>query len=305
MECPKCGAAQGAGRDECSACGIVFSRWQPRQVRRPTLSSSTPVQPPASSGGGIPMPFILVGIVFVVIFGLMWTKHVREQRAKFNPDDMLNEINNKGSNLRRQLREEQAAIARAQNRASMTAAAVTPKLPSDIDEERLKNMFEECNYFRDSVVVDIPKKFQPNIYRLILDRYPATSMAAVEHLIEFDPPFNAGEAARHLPNPAYPGDMITVKLTPYAYQKVDVREDDDVYHFGLGRRKVEITRTTLISESKISAEFTWTLEQSAGANLSPEGEGRSGAAEFQRTAGGWSMVRAFRNTHNSYTNICP
>src|SRR2546423_137478 len=145
MECPKCGAAQEAGREECSACGIVFSRWQPRQVRRPTLSS-TPVEPPSSSGGRIPMPFILIGVV-VVIFGLMWTKHVREQRAKFNPDDMLNEINNKGSNLRRQLREEQAAIARAQNRAAMTAAAVTPKLPADLDEDRIKTLLEECGYF--------------------------------------------------------------------------------------------------------------------------------------------------------------
>lgn len=303
MECPKCGAAQEAGREECSACGIVFSRWQPRQVRRPTLSS-TPSEPPASSGG-IPMPFILIGLVFIVIFGLMWTKHVREQRAKFNPDDMLNEINNKGSNLRRQLREEQAAISRAQNRAAMTAGAVTPKLPSDLDEERIKSMIEECNYFRDTVVVDIPKKLQPNIYRFVADRYPATTMASVEHLIEFDPPFNPAQAAHYVPNPAYPGDVITVKLTPYAYQKVDVREDDDVYHFGLGRRKVEITRTVVTSESKIVAEFTWTLEQSAGASLSPEGSGPKGAADFERTAGGWSLVRAWRNTHNGSTNICP
>lgn len=303
MECPKCGAAQEAGRDECSACGVVFSRWQPRQVRRTTLSSA-PAEPPAQSGG-IPMPFILIGIVFVVIFGLMWTKHMREQRAKFNPDDMLNEINNKGSNLRRQLREEQAAIARAQNRAAMTAAAVTPKLPSDIDEERMKSMIEECNYFRDTVVVDIPKTLQPNIYRMNLERYPAIAIAAAEHLIEFDPPFNASEAARHVPNPAGPGDMITVKLTPYAYQKVDVREDGDVYHFGLGRRKVEITRTFVTSESKVSASFSWTLEQSAGANLSPEGEARTGGADFQRTAGGWSMGRAIRYTHSSSTSICP
>lgn len=303
MECPKCGAAQEAGREECSACGIVFSRWQPRQVRRPTLSS-TPAEPPASSGG-IPMPFILIGLVFVVILGLMWTKHAREQRAKFNPDDMLNEINNKGSNLRRQLREEQAAIARAQNRAAMTAAAIKPKLPSDIDEERIKSMIEECNYFRDSVIVDVPKKLQPNIYKFVADRYPATTMAAVEHLIEFDPPFNPAQAARYVPNPAYPGDMITVKLTPFAYQKVDVREDDDVYHFGLGRRKVDITRTVVMSESKVVAEFTWTLEQSAGASLSPEGAGPKGVADFERTAGGWQMSRAFRNTHNGSVNICP
>ena len=304
MECPKCGAAQDAGREECSACGVVFARWNPRQVRRTTLSS-TPVEAPASSGGGIPMPFIFIGIVFVVIFGLMWTKHMREQRAKFNPDDMLNEINNKGSNLRRQLREEQASIARAQNRAAMTAAAIKPTLPSDIDEERIKTMIEECGYFRDSVIVDIPKKLSPNVYRLTVDHYPATTMAAVEHLIEFDPPFNPGQAARYLPDPANPGGVITVKLTPYAYQKVDVREDDDVYHFGLGRRKVEITRTFLTTESKVSASFTWTLEQSAGSSLAPEGEARTGTADFQRTSGGWSMVRAFRNTHNSYTNICP
>ena len=216
MECPKCGATQDPEREECAACGIVFARWQPRQVRRPTLSS-TPVEP-RPSGGGIPMPFIIIGVVFVVIFGLMWTKHIRESRAKFNPDDMLNEINNKGTNLRRQLREEQASIQRAQNRAAMTAAAITPKLPSDLDEDRIKTLIGECSYFRDSVTVDIPKTLQANIYRLTLDHYPAISMAAVEHLIEFDPPFNPGAASHQLPNPAYPGETINVKLTPYAYQ---------------------------------------------------------------------------------------
>lgn len=302
MECPKCGAAQDAGREECSACGVVFARWQPRQPRRPTLSS-TPVETPAPSAG-IPVPLLIVAAFIVVVVGLIWTKHHQAARASVNPDEILNEINNKGSNLRRQLREEQAAIHRAQTRAAMTASAIKQELPSDLDESRITDLIQSCSYFSDRVTVDIPKKFQANIYRIILDRYPALPMAVVEHLIEFDPPsFNSSAASRYLPNPAYPGEMINVKIVPYAYSKVDVSEGDDVYHFGLGRRRIDITRTTPTSESAVTATFTWGFDNNAGANLAPEREDRNGAAELQRTANGWSLVKVWRNMRNGSTGI--
>lgn len=302
MDCPKCGANQDAGREECSACGIVFARWQPRQVRRPTLSS-TPVEPPAPSSS-VPVPLVIVGAVILVIVGLMWTSHHQAARAKVNPDDILNEINNKGSNLRRQLREEQVAIQRAQARASMTANAITPKLPSDLDETQIAGLIESCSYFSDRITVDVPKKFQVNTYGFTLHDYPALPMAAVEHLIEFDPPsFNPSNAARYAPNPAYPGDWVTVKIVPYAYSKVDVSEGDNVYHFGLGRRRISITRATPTSESAVNVGFTWGFDNNAGASLAPEREDRSGAAEIQKTVSGWSVMKIWRNSRTSSTNI--
>jgi hypothetical protein len=302
MECPKCGAQQDAGREECSACGIVFARWQPRQVRRPTLPS-TPVEPPAPSSS-MPMPLVFAGIFIVVVAGLVWTNHHQAARAKVNPDDILNEINNKGSNLRRQLREEQASIHRAQARAAMTAEAITPKLPADLDESQITGLIQSCSYFSDRITVDVPKKFQVNIYGFTVHDYPALPMAAVEHLIEFDPPsFNPSNAARYAPNPAYPGDTITVKIVPYAYSKVDVSEGDNVYHFGLGRRRISITRATVTSESAVNVSFTWGFDNNAGASLAPEREDRNGAAEIQKTMGGWSLMRMWRNTRSGSTSI--
>jgi hypothetical protein len=299
MECPKCGAAQDAGREECSACGVFFARWQPR---RPTLSS-TPVETPAPSGG-IPVPLLIVAAFFVVVGGLIWTKHHQAARASVNPDEILNEINNKGSDLRRQLREEQVAIHRAQTRAAMTAEAIKPQLPDDLDESRITDLIQSCSYFSDRVTADIPKKFQVNIYRIILDRYPALPMAEVEHLIEFDPPgFNSSAASHSLPNPAYPGDTVSVKIVPYAYSKVDVSEGDDVYHFGLGRRRIEITRAQPLSESKVFAAFTWGFDNNAGASLSPEKQDRSGSAEVQRTSGGWTLLRVSRNSRGALETI--
>src|SRR4029077_6238946 len=157
-----------------SACGIVFARWQPRETRRPTLSS-TPVETPAPSAG-IPVPFLIVAAFLVIVGGLIWTKHHQAARASVNPDEILNEINNKGSNLRRQLREEQVAIHRAQARAAMTAEAIKPQLPTDLDESRITDLIQSCTYFSDRVSVDVPKKFQANAYRIILGRYPALPM---------------------------------------------------------------------------------------------------------------------------------
>jgi len=73
-------------------------------------------------------PLLIVVVVLVLIVGgFVLVNHSREARAKFNPDAMLNEINNKGANLRHQLRE-------AQSRAAMTAGAINNQLPADLDE---------------------------------------------------------------------------------------------------------------------------------------------------------------------------
>jgi hypothetical protein len=301
MDCPKCGAAQDDGREECSSCGIVFARWQPRAPRMPTQSTQVELEKPPVR---IPVPFIIVAAFFVIVGGLMWAKHQKELRAKADPDAILNEINNKGANLRRQLREEQAAIKRAQSRAAMTAGAINNQLPADLDESKIIDLIQGCNYFSEKVSVAIPKKFQVNTYRFTLNDYPAISMAAVQHFIEFDPPsFNPSDASRYLPNPASPGDTITVKVVSYAYTKVDVSEDPDLYHFGLGRRRVDITRAQATSDSAAGVAFKWNFENNDGADLAPERNDRNGGAELQKTSAGWSVHQLWRNTFNGSTGI--
>jgi len=140
---------------------------------------------------------------------------------------------------------------------------------------------------------------------LIEHDYPAIPMAAVEHLIEFDPPsFDFREASRHLPNPAQPGETVTVKVLPGASSKVDVSEDASVYHFGLGRRRIEITRAEATTESTATVTFKWGFDNNAGANLSPERSHRTGGADLQRGTDGWHVVRTWRMDWNEATGIC-
>jgi len=305
MNCPKCGAAQSAGREDCSACGIVFARWQPRAPRKPTLSA--PVEPEEKTLK-IPVPFIIVAFFFVIVGGLIWTKHSKEARAKMNPDDILNDINNKGTALRNDLRKTVDANVRAQNRAAAEAAAkaaaINSKLPDDLDETRIASLIERCSYFEERVTVDIPKKFQVNIFGFTIHDYPAITRAAVDHLIEFDPPsFNPSAAARYLPNPAQPGETVTVKLTSDANKKVDVTEDEKVYHFGLGRRRLEITRAGRMTDSTAFANFKWGFDNDGGANLAPEGTQRTGGADLQRGPGGWSVLRMWQTVWNGSNGI--
>ena len=297
MQCTKCGAEQAAGREECSACGIVFARWQPRAPRKPTLS--TPLDAPEQRPG-IPVPFIIVGLFFLVVGGFIWTRHHQEARASINPDDVLNEINNKGATLRRQLREEQTAIRRAQNRAAMTSAAINePKLPSDIDESKIQTLIEQCSYFQEQVQVDIPKEFHANLAALTVKSYPALGIAAAQHFVEFDPPsFSLSNAARYLPDPTRPGDTIKVNVVTFAYSKADIVDEGNVYRFGLGRRHVEITRITPYGESQLTVALHWTFDRDAAADLAPEKEVRSGSANLKRTADGWTRTEVYRQTRS-------
>jgi len=281
MECPKCGAPQDAGREECSACGIVFARWQSRAPRIPALS--TPVQP-EEPARRIPLPFIIVAVFFVIAGGLIWTRHQKEARARTNPDAMINDINNKEAALRSQLRD-------VQSRAAMTAGASNTRLPANLDESRITDLIQQCSYFSERVTVQIPKTFNGSTF----NDFPAISIAAAQHLIEFDPPFD--------PNSPQPGQAIAVKVLSSAYSSVDFSEDASVYHFGLGRRRVEITQAQETSSGIVTVAFRWNFENKEGAALGPERNDRSGGAEIQRTPNGWAAVKIWRNSNNGPASI--
>lgn len=254
--------------------------------------SSTPVEPPKTSGG-IPTHFIVIGLVIATILGFIWTRHHRATKKDLDTDAMINDINNKGANLRRQLREEQAAISRAQARAQMTAGAITPaKLPADFDEAKIREMLDACSFFQERVKIEVPRQVQS----YGMDYNPSVRAALAEHLIEFDPPTNS----------VPPGTTVNVKVTPSAYSKVDVSEEPAVYHFSLGRRRVEITRTVPTSESSVSVNFTWTFDQNGAPSLAPEGDSRSGTADVRRTADGWviqSISRTASRRSGSMTSF--
>src|SRR5581483_10160207 len=140
MQCPKCGSSQPVTNKECSTCGIIFDRWQPR-VPRKTTASSTPIpQPPAvepqPSGFQIPTSYVAISLAVLAIVGFIWTKHVRDTRPKSNGiDDTINQINNSGSKLRSDF---QNRGNRSGGVVRSSAVPVTSKLPSDLDESKIR-----------------------------------------------------------------------------------------------------------------------------------------------------------------------
>ena len=124
--------------------------------------------------------------------------------ANAKGDDILNEINVAGLKKRAQMQQEGATARRAEARATLVSGEAHPSYPSDLDEAAVRKIIEGCSYFQDRVTVEIPKQFQVNMYSWILDRYPSLPAAALEHLIEFDPPFDIEHAGHRVPNPAQP-----------------------------------------------------------------------------------------------------
>lgn len=300
MQCPKCGSSQPVTSRECASCGIIFDRWQPRSPNRKTTASSTPLPPPpapatASNAPRIPTPFIAVGLFFLIVVGLMWTKHAREAREKSGntTDQLINQINNSGAKLRSDL-QNRGTPQKSGGAIWASSASTGSKMPAGLDEGKIRDIIENCSYFQTDVHADIPKRITAGSY-VSLSRATAIGVAAQEHLIEFDPPLEGGVA---------PGDTVTVKVTQYASAKVLVSDNGDSYRFGLGRRHVRITDTHP-ANGGVTVNFTWTLDQSDAAALAPEGANPSGGAELKNAPlDGWTLTRAWQKSSGNLRYIC-
>ena len=302
MNCPKCGAVQDAAREDCSSCGIIFARWQERPRRTAPGFTPTPPESPQTSTG-VPPSVVIAGAVIVLIFGLVWTSHSRATREKAKGDDILNEINVAGLKKRAQMQQEGATARRAEARATLVSGEAHPSYPSDLDEAAVRKIIEGCSYFQDRVTVEIPKQFQVNMYSWILDRYPSLPAAALEHLIEFDPPFDSEHAGHRVPNPAQPGDTIKINLAPFTHRKIDVTDTADAYQFVLGRRRIDtMTSISRTSDSTVAILFNWKYEDGEG-NALDRAE-RSCGANLQRTSNGWAATQVWRNTRSASQAIC-
>ncbi|HJT18782.1 MAG TPA: hypothetical protein VJ853_15400, partial [Thermoanaerobaculia bacterium] len=227
----------------------------------------------------------------LAVVGFLWTKHVRDTRPKSNGiDATINEINNSGSKLRSDL----------QNRGSRggvvhaSALPAASRLPSDLDESKMRDIIESCSFFQNDLGVDIPKHVQAGAY-LNLSSSNAMATALRDHLIEFDPPIDS-----NLPY----GQPVNVIVTQFASAKVLVSDNGGSYRFGLGKRHVQITGAHQ-SGSTVNATFTWTLDQNDAADLAPEGLNPSGGADFQHSANGWTLTRAWQKSGGSIRYICP
>lgn len=194
MNCPKCGAVNQEGRAECSACGVVFARWRPREPRLPIAAAPTP----RAAGTSIRSPINLWVIVPVaatlLFFGMLFASSGRRSESAGQATKTV-----------------QASAGGAP--ASREAAVPGPT--RSIQDDEIRRLIEECIFFQERLVVRIPKSISPGTMRLI-DEEGAIALAANMGIVELDPPFDVSSARRHLPNPANPGPPSTVRPGPNA-----------------------------------------------------------------------------------------
>lgn len=107
MDCPKCSTPQADDHVECASCGIVFARWREIQDRARLASTPSPMMTGSERASGltIPLPVIFVVLVAIFTLGTAWTVHSKRARASStgSMDNLLNEINQKGIETRRNL----------------------------------------------------------------------------------------------------------------------------------------------------------------------------------------------------------
>src|SRR5262245_38284585 len=287
MDCPKCGAVNPDGSQECAACGIIFARWQPRPAR----TFSGPQQPipeiPPEKSTTIPVWMVFAALGIVVVFGLVWTARQRAARAKLNPDDIINNINVKGMKQRQSLAQE-AAKARAQALAAQLAAAPKAELPDDVNESAVIAILEQCSFFQQPAAVIVPKEFRSNSSRDVSTLYPGLAAAAREKLVEISPPIESSA----------PNEIIHVWLTDFANTRVEVTEvGDGMYHFGIGRRRItSVTPVAPSSDVVLNVMFDWKYERPVGLAIAPDGVAHKGGATLQRSGGGWTLNNAWAET---------
>jgi hypothetical protein len=270
------------GAEECAACGIIFGRW--REVPMRSSLSSTPL--PAPEPRRIPLPFIIVGAILFVLFGIIWTTHRHSASAQKNDlDATLDEINNKGEAERERLRNEswKATAAARHDRAVAAKAAASQglALPPTITEADVRRLIEGDALFQDNATVSVPKVFEASNYSNVAKQYPAIQLAKNEALIEFDPPF---EPARRTVE-----GLVEVKVPPTAFYKAMIRDRGDSWEIDVGKRKIDTLTVVTADDFKLAVTFTFTYEQAVGNALRPDGNSQRGDAQLTRGAEGWRV----------------
>lgn len=278
MNCPQCGAASQEGRDECPACGIVFARWRPRERKPPP-----PAEKRRTSSADARLKYwVAVPVAsMLVLFAVMWAAAVRQRD-------------------RHLLAQASRAAVEAGGQAEGDTAAAAAGAPA---EEEIREQIEACSYFQDDLTVTLPKTVSPGLMRLTAESSPGVVLAANMGLIEFDPPFDASQAARYLPDPTRPGQTSVVTLGTAA-AGLPIFDAGNEYRMELGRRRVETITNIYRSPSKVTAVYRWTVGAPELVNFAPDHQFRTGGADFANTAEGWVVTSVWINTYSAARIIC-
>ena len=281
MDCPKCGEANQDGRDECSSCGVIFSRWQPRQPRIPITRPRA--ADPDPKRAGVPW-LLLAGAAVIVVFGVMWTMHRRAARGSANLDDQLNAINAKA--IERQRRQ------RATEPKSAAPVRYPAPLPPEL-ESAARFALERCAWFSEPISFEVPKEFKKASYQEMVRKDPMIGALVRLHFIALDP---------SLAN-AMPDDTIEARLTTQVRGAMQVTEGSDWYRFDVGRRRLgELRANTNPTDSRMLVGFDWTFENAIADELT-DLKGRSGYGTLYTEGSAWKVAEA--SALPAHQRVCP
>jgi hypothetical protein len=281
MNCPKCGAVNQQGRDECSACGVVFARWRPREPKPPVEVIPPPREPGTSARSQINFWVAVPVAATVVFFGLLFASSGRRSEP---------------AGAGTQTVQAAAGGAPASGEASVSGSA------DSISDDEIQRLIEECDFFQERLVVRIPKSVSPGTIGLI-DDHGALALAANMGIVELDPPFDVSMARRHLPNPANPGGPSEVRLGRNA-SGVPITDMGSEFQIDLGRRRVESLSGIQRTAGKVGLFYRWTVENPSVLNFAPDQFHRYGGADIRWSGGRWAAKGVWLNTDSGARMLC-
>ena len=263
MNCPKCAALQSDDAGECSNCGVVFSRFRPRQ----TLSRA---HPSPDAGTTRTRPIVIIVVIVFLASGAIWTLRRREARANVDRAgavDMLDAINNKGLPTRTRLAEEERT---RMYRDQATGRA--NKIPEGLSIAVARQAIEQCSGFTTPVEIALPKEFTS--LDVAEQSYPALTAALRAGLV-----YETTEGNSHVVR-------IGTNRGGFTY-----RDAGDKWIFPLGRRRVTSVSERSGYGDHGEARFEFEFEQKlVGELLASDSTTFTGLAKFVRKNGQWTFA---------------
>lgn len=293
MECPKCGATQPSGCEECVSCGIVFARWREAQERGLLAASRRSTSPPVVEAAATSPLLIVAIVVAVLVAGTGWTVSRRSQRAanqaqlRADLNAKMEDINRKMGAAERRRAGARMASERARYPASLRESPAypagrkeKPAWPQGLSESSAKAQIETCTVFAEPFAVSISKNAQYNSSEVL------------------DLIFGLGLLT---------WDSGTGRVSlPQATDRALIIDHGDRFVVDFGAPRVEKILSVHWSESTGTVKYRWKFDNANAQRLARPRSGEpEGEASFRNHGGVWVVDRASAPYLNRRETTCP
>ncbi|MGN6183111.1 MAG: hypothetical protein ACTHQM_05595 [Thermoanaerobaculia bacterium] len=167
MLCPKCGAKQEDGREDCVACGIIFSRWWSARKRTIEAEERAAFASRNEEKRGIPGWVYLVVAFAVLMFGINWTRHARERRERLRSFFDATLHPNKDRTTTTAAPAPEPAPAKVE-----TKLLSSPSAQEELTTEFIVNRLQQCREFGEAMTVLLPKAYDSARSWMVEREYP-------------------------------------------------------------------------------------------------------------------------------------